>query len=302
MLARVDIIGKIEQLYMDGRLVPYLTFMQVFNELLADPRNITPKPPSDELKEAFRAVCMCVNVGIVDTEGRQEEREQEFREKVYPVWKAALPAEEFAGYEDIIQGGLRERRRLQAQREAEAAERQAEERSRELLDRLGLAELEQEAAPAAPPPAELPSRAALGRFDDVDALCNAIRAGKIRVAYRPRSEEKAFASYALGQLDVSVKLVDAEGSHYTVLKAGMGYSDSLGSPESMDLFAAEMGYIRMGDYAYMRRDDELVYTLKVGPSAVNAACTSAEAGAEEDVIRRVERLHRDLGELVERMR
>jgi hypothetical protein len=65
MLSSADAMGKIQQIYMEGtRPVPYLTFMNVFNELLTDPIKVIPKEPSEELKEGFRAVCMAVNVGV----------------------------------------------------------------------------------------------------------------------------------------------------------------------------------------------------------------------------------------------
>jgi hypothetical protein len=302
MLPRIDIVGKIQQLYMEARPVPYLTFMQVLNELLADPAHVVPKMPDDSLAENFRAACMCVNVGIVDTEGRQYERVREFQDKVYTLWQSKLPAKEFARYEEIIRGDLREKRRLEAQQEADVATQQAEERSRELLDKLGLTELEQE-APAvttAPPPVELPRRDVARRFGSVDELCGAMRAGDVAVEYSPRAEGKVFARYSLGDVEVAVKLAEAEGTHYTVLTVDDGHSDGPEAEQRVDDVAAEMGYLRMASYAYMRRDDEFVYTLKVGSHAVNAACTSAEQGAEEDVVRRVEKLHRDLGELVER--
>lgn len=62
-----------------------------------------------------------------------------------------------------------------------------------------------------------------------------------------------------------------------------------------------MRYRRRADYAYVRTDEEFVYTLRVGPNTTNVACTSVEAGAEDDIVRRIEKLHWDLGELVERM-
>lgn len=317
MLPRVDIAGKIQQLYMEGRPVPYLTFMHVFNELLADPAQLVPKEPSDALRENFRAACMCVNVGIIDAEGRDEQRIREFREKVYPLWQAKLPSEDLAKYEDILGGGLRDRRRDEAHEKEEIAAQQATDRSRELLKKLGLVELEEEPVVPGPVPVELPRRVAPpepapaelsrrpgapARFDSIDELCEAIGSGRMTVLYTTREEDMAFARYGLDDLEVLVKLAEVERRQYTVLTLEVGRS-GLGEPaQRIDDFAAEMGYLRMADFTYMRRDQEFVYTLKVGPNSTNMACAATEEGAEEEVVRRIQKLHWDLGELLERLR
>ncbi len=152
MLSSADAMGKIQQIYMEGaRPVPYLTFMNVFNDLLEDPIKVVPKEPDDELKERFRAACMAVNVGVYDTEGRGEDRVREFKEKVLPVWQAALPADEFAKFDGILEGSMRAKFRDESEKRA-AADTVSESgslKTSELLRRLGIAPEEgQEAAPA----------------------------------------------------------------------------------------------------------------------------------------------------------
>jgi hypothetical protein len=300
MRPTVDVIAKVQELYMQGRPVPYLTFMHVFNGLLADPMSVEPRKPSEALREEFRAACMAVNVGILDTEGREEQRAREFREKVYPAWKAALPPAEFAKYDEILRGGLRDKRPRLAH-EGQLAVQEGADRSRELLKKLGLVE-EAPAAPAAEP-VELPARMrAPRRFTGVDGLCRAIRGGQLKAQYAPKGQEGEFARYALDGKEVIVKLAEAEGRHYTVLTIGVGRSNVRDAQERIDDLAAGMHYVRMADYAYMRRDEDLVYTLTVGPNVSHMACAATEQGAEDDLVRRIERLHRDLGELVEHMR
>lgn len=302
MVPRVDVIGKIQQLYMQARPVPYLTFVHVLNDLLADSAQAVPGEPSGELREKFRAACMCVNVGIIDAEGREELRVREFREKLYPLWKSKLPAEEFSKYEEILQGSLREKRRLHADERGLAAQQEAD-RSRELLAKLGLVELEVEPPAAVPAPVELPTReAAPALLEGVDELCAAIRAGQVNVEYLEPSPEGELARYRLDDLEVVVKLAQTEEHTYTVLRAEIGRSGLPDAEERIDGFAAEMRYLRMADYAYMRRDEEFVFTLNVGPNATNLACASVQEGTEEDIVRRIQKLHQDLGELVERMR
>jgi len=302
VLPKVDVIGKIQQLYMENRPVPYLTFMHVFNDLLADPKQTAPKQPSDELKEKFRAACMVANVGIIDTEGREEERVREFRDKVYPVWKAKMPPADFARYDEILQGKLREKRELQERQKQAAAEKQAADRSRQLMKKLGLLELEVAPSAPAPAPAEVPQPKSLpARFENVDELCKAIRAGQLKAEYPARGQESEIARYALDDLEVAVRLAQAGGGDYAILRVGVGRSSTPDALERIDGFAAEMRYLRMADYAYLRRDGDFAFTLTVGPTATNMACT-AQQGAQNDLVRRIEKLHRDLGELVERIR
>jgi len=148
MLSSADAMGKIQQYYLDGsRPVPYLTFMHVFNDLLEDPTAVIPKEPSEELKEKFRAACMAVNVGVFDTEGRGDDRVREFKEKVLPVWQQKLPAEEFAKYQDIIDGGMRAKfRKEKTPASAETITESATSKTSDLLRRLGITPEPQEGA------------------------------------------------------------------------------------------------------------------------------------------------------------
>ena len=302
MLSRADMLAKIEALYRQDRPIPYLTFMHVFNDLLADPREVTPEEPGEGIQEQFRAACMCAAVGVFDREGRADQRLKEFREKVYPYWKARLGPKEFAPYEDIIAGA--ERRRRRAAIDQDLAAQAATDRSRELLQKLGLAAAEEEEAPPPPPAADLPAHLwGARRFAGVDELCQALRSGDLKAEYLPREKAPDLARYPLDEHEVAVKLARAGGQTYVVLSVGVGRSGVPDAQERVDLFAAEMGYLRMADFAYMREDGRFVHTVSIGPRATNMACAAAEGDAAgDDAVQRIERLHRDLGELVERMR
>jgi hypothetical protein len=299
MLSRADMMGKIQQLYKEGRSVPYLTFMQMFNDLLADQAGLVPEEPSDGLKEQFRAACMGAAVGLFDREGRGEQRLRDFREKIYPYWKARLSPAEFAPYEDIVEGS--ERRKREA-REKERAREAADDRSRELLLKLGLAQdAEAETAPA--PAAELPAHLRRARtFGSVDELCAAIRSGDLKADYLPREKAPDLARYPLDEHEVTVRLARAAGQTYVVLTVGVGRGVVPDALERADLFAAETGYMRMADFAYLRKDDEFTCTMSVGPHVTNMTCAADEGNPDAATVRRIQRLHRDLGELAERMR
>lgn len=303
MLSRSDMMGKILQLYKEGRPVPYLTFMHMFSDLLADQHDLVPEEPTDALRETFRAACMCAAVGLFDLEGRGEQRISDFREKIYPYWKAKLGPKEFAPYEDIVEGA--ERRKRAAEEKALAAQA-PDERARQLLQKLGL--VPGGAKRPGPPPAAdkpaAPKPAAPkpgGTFGNVDELCKAIRDGDLKAEYLPREKAPVLARYPLDDHQVSVKLARAGGKTYVVLSIGIGREDIQDGAERLDLLAAEMGYRRMADFAYMRKDDDFACTVSVGPHVTNMACAADETDADPATVRRIQRLHRELGELVERM-
>ncbi len=303
MLPKVDVIAKVQQLYMNDNPVPYLTFMNLFSQLVDDPVKVVPKEPGDGLREVFQAACMCVNVGVLDTQDRGESRIQEFREKVYDLWRSKVPTEEFARYEDIVDGRMR-KERGQGDHERGVQSDAATERSRNLLSKLGLVETQEEpaaaAAVSAAPEVTVPRAVAL-QFDNVDALCAAVREGSLHTRYLPRKEARDLARYGLDHLDVTVKLARADEHNYTVLSADIGRSGVTQPEQSIDDVASEMGYARMAPFAYMRQDGEFVYTLSVGPNKTNLACASQVTEDGEDLCIRLQKMHRDLGELIERL-
>ena len=302
MLSRSDVIGKIADLYRAEHEVPYLTFMHIFADLVTDRRDAVPREPSDELKESFRAVCMCVGAGVFDAEGRGEARVRQFNEKILPLWKAKLPPEEFARYEALIKAP--QLRRLKALEAQDMSDQAATERSRRLLAKLGLAGGRREPEPEKDAAARGASAGAdSDAFDDVEQLCGAIRSGALPVEFKPRGEAGEFARYRIEGQVATVKLAQAEGKQYVVLSADVGREGVPDAVERLDLFAAEAGYARMADFAYMRKDGQFIYTVGVGPHVTNIACaTEQESRSSADVLLRLGRLHRDMGELIERMR
>ena len=307
MLAKIDPIGKIQQLYMEGRPVPYLAFMYVFNGLLADPTRGTPAAPDVGLAENFRAACMAANVGVIDTEGRGEERLQEFRDKVYPLWKSKLTPDQFARFERIYEGKMRET----GQEEQAGGERIALKttaKSSALLKRLGLIESQDgEQVTITGRPRAVGGNGAVGpeAFDTVDDLCAAIQEGRLRVEFMPLTVKTEPATYRLDDVLVGVRWgwgKQKDSKNHLLLTARIGYGDIPGTEKRLDRIASEMGFVKQAKHAYMRWDDDFGYTLKVGPKMTNVAVASPNAGALENTPLRIQRGHRDLGEFIERLR
>ncbi|MCD6417085.1 MAG: hypothetical protein J7M08_10395 [Planctomycetes bacterium] len=327
MVSNVDLCGRIQRIYMDGLAqVPYPSFMNILNELLIDPVKIEPKPPTEELYQYFRAACMAVNVGVFDVEGRGGERVREFQEKVYPFWKDNLPPEDFRQFEDIMRGALRNKNRASSkQAESEAAlqidPNAVSQKTATLLERLGLSKDERSEAgrpPPAPaqarqaPPEDVPlemeveevessDAAASTVFDSIDDFVTAARQGQVKLKRTTREQNEPSARYRLHEQEVQVKVFQEENQLYVVLTVGIGRQQAPGDAEWLDLLAAQMGYVRMADFAYMRKVGDTFRTLKVTPASASLACALTRIREPETLLLSVQRLHRDLGELVEKL-
>ncbi len=308
MLSKADMMAKIQQLYREDRPIPYLTFMHVFNDLLENPRELRPKEPCDELRETFRAACMCAAAGIFDREGRADQRLVEFREKICPRWKEKLGAEQFLPYEDIMEAA--KRRRARAIRDLEESQG-IDDRSRELLRKLGLvrkpgpeaaAPPTEEPAPAAPPAPDAPASADPGIFENVDELNRAIRHGSLKDEYGPLDSPVDLARYRMGRREVTVRLVRTGGMTYVILTAPVSLDDVPNVRARLDGLVGQMGYTRRAEFAYIRKDKEFTYTAGFGPHVANMACLAGEAREDRATVRRINLLHRELGELLEKMR
>ena len=353
MLSSADAMGKIQQIYMEGtRPVPYLTFMNVFNDLLEDPIKVVPKEPSDELKEKFRAACMAINVGVHDTEGRGDARVREFKEKVLPVWQGALPADEFGKFNDIIGGGMRAKFRDESEKRAGAdtVSESGSLKTSELLRRLGIAPQEGEGAAQAEPGAEeepdveidvtpkapskdeaifelenadafeleAPGGGALEEpesseifpsdaedlprvFPGVDALVEAVRGGRLHVQFGAREDLSPFARYRLGDYQVEVRLVDGNTRNYVIGAVSVGYSSMPNGQDTMDDIAAEMGYNKTDEVTYRRREGDFLLRMRVQADRIDMPCGYPKGDGAAVVAQQIQKVHRDMGELLERL-
>jgi len=130
----INPVQSIEKIYQEGRhKVPYPVFLKCLNKLLQDPAKGTPAQPADELEPYFRGVCQAIDVGVADSLGREKDRQKEFYERIYPVWKQKLSPEKLKQYEDILDATIRHQldkeRHEQEKLDAEIHQRQIEEDS-----------------------------------------------------------------------------------------------------------------------------------------------------------------------------
>jgi len=335
MHARLDAVAVVGEMYStQPGPVPYLVFMQLFNELLSDPRAVTPMEPCEELQERFRAACMAVSMGVTDEEGRADERVQEFQSRILPIWREKLGPVDFRQYEDILRGmSLRRRKALQEEERGSSQIIAANEKSNALLRRLRLIDGEgdpvtdddsasvifvaevdapdetepgegPEAVAVPPPPATVPAAAAEQEgapvFESMSAMCRSIRQGLL--APEPGEKDGAgFASYRVGVRSVSARRAHVSGKDYAVLVADIGYSSLAGGLEEMDVIAAAMGYKKMASGAYMRKSEEYIQTLKAKADKVSVASAQTGDAPPADLPSQLTTLHWDIGELLERM-
>lgn len=312
MHPRTDPVGKVSEMYKEGESqVPYLTFMHIFNDLLEDPLRVVPRKPSEELKEKFRAACMAVGMGIVDPEGRAEQRVNEFKTRVVPVWLETMDERESRDTDALLRG-VRRRPRSDPKQSDDThfdLNKPVSEKSSALLARLRLIDVgnAQESsdtvtATGTPAPGEAlaPAAAADGVYGSMSEICRAISRGLIKVA--PGDDQgRMLGKYSISGHTVSVKLARASGQVYAVLTTDMGVDTVNGGTAAMDEMAASMGFLKMTGNAYMRKQEQHVHTLKAMPKKVSLACAVSENDLGEAIVSLLSRLHWDMGELIERM-
>ena len=338
MLSSADAIGKIQQIYTDGtRQVPYLTFMNVFNDLLEDRVKVVPSEPTEELKEKFRAVCMAVSAGIQDTEGRGDDRAREFNEKVVPVWKAKLPAAEFAKFDDILQGAMRPKVPQPDEKRAGAdtVTESTSLRTADLLRRLGIAPDDKAVQGKAPTPAAA-APAAAGKpgeeafelesaggaaleepetsevlppphgglpsvFPSIDELVDALRKGRLVMQFGSRDDVDPFARYRIGSQEVQVRLVDGNTRNYVIGAVNTGYARIPDGPKLAASSAIDMGYTKVEDQSYRRKEGDFLLRLRIEPNRVDLPCGYPKGGGVDITVQQLQKVHRDMGELLERL-
>ena len=301
-MAIADPVGAIERIFRArSHPVPYPTFMSCFNRLLKDPAGMVPHPPSEELKGVFRAVCMALDIGIADASGRGEDREREFKERIYPIWKQAWPPEEFKSYEDILKGEAR-----QAVEDGEPAARPREvaepnreprrtpekearpERRRAMVEKLTRAALEAEGALRAEPATVGPETIA----DEIDetehegkkvqeetfvkgtaeSLALSIETGQVPMRYvRPGTKTKPWARYRIGDTPVALQLVRAGRAEYLLLSYGKAV-EALGVKQgAIRTVLAQLGYDEVGEFAFEKVETGLKHKVRFTERSTNLA-------------------------------
>jgi hypothetical protein len=142
-----------------------------------------------------------------------------------------------------------------------------------------------------------------GEYADVDDLCEALRSGLVEPVFSARHasrEEKTnLGRYLLDRYEVVVKLRESNTTCYTIVTVGLGSSAIRPAPEEFDAAVTSMGFVKRADFEYVRRDRGLVHTLKITPTSTTVARVTDKQGTADDVARRIQRLHRDLGEILE---
>ena len=93
-----------------------------------------------------------------------------------------------------------------------------------------------------------------------------------------------------------VRLIYAGTHNYAVLTAPLGPTEGLNG--GTDALAADLGYSKRSDHAYVRADDDLTRTLKVTPWKTHLACRTTEGAADIPLTDRIRALHDDLARLI----
>jgi hypothetical protein len=249
---------------------------------------------------------------------------------VLPVWQAKLPAAEFTKFSDILEGGMRAKFRKDDEKRAAAdtVTESASMKTADLLRRLGIAPEEKEEAPQATPKApepeeeafELetpegmileepdtsevfpPSQEALPRvFPGIDGLVEAVRMGRLPLQFRAREDMTSFARYRIGEREVELRLVEGNTRNYVIGAVAVGYSRLPGGEDMVDDMALEMGYRKTDDQTYRRREGDFVLRIRMLADHLDMPCGYPKGGGAGITVQQIQKIHRDLGELLERL-
>ena len=283
--------------------VPYPVFMRCFGKLLEDPVSAKPREPSEELYDAFEAVCMAINAGIRDEMDRGEMRRKEFYERIYPVWKQKLSRAQYERCQMILDGTLRKmeaERHGQRARELKKAEdalsaaiKDAEATGRGRLpghpaEEPEMAELETEQEPPAPRRAA----AAAPAYPNLYALTESIESGALGIYYAAKDARASYAAYMVKDTKVSVRLVHEEASYYLIITCATGFRPDESLSLRLKTCMEKRGFAAKGDYSYSRQLHGHTHMVSLAKGVVSVARKSAEPLDPPSLARHVGVLHK----------
>lgn len=317
-MAKMDPLESVKSLYRDGMgTVPYATFMKCFNALLDDPGAVMPTEPSEELYDQFAAVCMALNLGIRDELDRGPEREEEFMENIYPIWKDRVPEEKMEEFQALLDGTSEEKGSGHEDREKERRFQQAEQaldaalREIEAQGRGGAGRPEQtgpeeaevsEVEPAAPDEeGEAEEEEQLTEFPSVGDLTDLLAAGQVEAEYHDRNDREPHFRYDFKGEEVTVRLIKAGSAYYTILSY-RGIPER--TPELGDQlgeFMTGKGYERDGDYSYSKTSAEYTCKITLSEKRLALALKYTKPLTGQALAKRIKALHSLMEALVERV-
>lgn len=155
------------------------------------------------------------------------------------------------------------------------------------------------AGTAGPPLRPGAAEGASDGFPDVAALCEALAAGRLPLAFPPPGKSGDLGRYRADDIMATVRLSRTEASCYLSLVARAPVLGRDGVADALAAVATDMGYRRLNETAFRRRSGGIVSALKLGTARLGVArpvATGAEAGSVAEAVRA---LHGDLVRLLE---
>ncbi len=138
-------------------------------------------------------------------------------------------------------------------------------------------------------------------FPTVDALLEAVRSGRLHVQFRAREDMTPFATYRLGSQEVEVRLVDGNTRNYVIGAVPVGHSSLPQGEDAMDDIATEMGYRKTDGDTYRRREGDFLLRIRAQADRIDMPCGYPKDDGADVVAQQIQRIHRDMGELLERI-
>ncbi len=330
MAKRADPVASIRKIYNEEiRAIPYPVFMRCFDKLLVNPPEPKPTAPSEDLKKYFKTVCMAVERGVSDTERRGEDRIREFYDHVYPVWKDSLSEDEFKGYQDILDGKVREEKKRRERQMQESFDEFQEVRKkrdpgashlrfekamqdalREEERREGRQEPNDRPSEKTTPEeqGELERKGGDGEkmevpaMDSAKQLSEAILSGKVPIRYTEPENKNPLAAYYSGDKYVTLRLVRTRRSYYLYLNCSGGYSQREDAQQRVLAITSQLGYEEKDDFRYNMQGKNYTFKLKIGEKSTHLACRTETPLSREAFAKAFDQLNAHLEKIEDAFR
>jgi len=318
----VDPVQTIAKIYQEGmHKVPYPIFLKCFNTLMEDPLKCKPKKPSEQLEPFFRAACQAIDLGVIDSLGRAEDRQKEFYDHVYPLWKQGLPAAKFQPYQDILDAKVRQHMEQQRhEQQKRAGETHMEEMDKESVAKVeeelhqqfaALSEValehEMEEGPGIEEKAEAEAQAQAAEkakkhkravvMEELDELVEAIMEGQLPLNYADPKSKKPFVAYMYRGEKVVVHLLKSARAFYLTLTCEQGIEGRASAGPAINQLLSERGYTETEPLVYEKKEGANV-RLKLGRQTTGLALRHDTPFTEGTMAQAIQEMNTDLAEVL----
>jgi hypothetical protein len=136
----------------------------------------------------------------------------------------------------------------------------------------------------------------------VDALCQALKAGKLPPRYSPPEDRRPLAHYRLRDKRVAVRLMKKGDSFYVILGYGRSLRTIEGVEQKAASLAADCGYGQASTWAFEKTEDGAAQQIRLGSNSTYVTCRKGRKFEVQELTQVIRRMHQDLNHLLRGLR